>query len=200
MRHPFNYWFNLRHATHFVSVFPCVSVCLLWAAHPPLICFISGNTLSAAALKVCPHFPTVTQRAQMQRWQSESCKGGWVGVNEYLVVRKLRFWGRGVWFSSFLFSPILYAGEVSQCLLLQPQCLCAHVNMFLRMSPCPHTGARQCASYSHLRSISDEDMRVSIDCNFLRCCVPLSCFIRRLILISYAVGQPTALAAAQHNN
>ncbi len=46
----------------------------------------------------------------------------------------------------------------------------------------------------------DEDMRVSIDCNFLRCYVPLSGFIRRLIPISHAVGQPTAQAAAQDNS
>lgn len=76
----------------------------------------------------------------------------------------------------------------------------SYANMLSNVPSCPCTGVQQCASYSGSRSISDEDMRVSIDCNFLRRYVPLSCFIRRLIPISHAVGQPTAQAAAQDNN
>lgn len=74
------------------------------------------------------------------------------------------------------------------------------VNMFLSSASRARTGARQRASHSHLQSILDEDMRVGIDCNFLQCCVPLSCFIRRLIPISCAVGQPRAPVTSQDNH
>lgn len=65
-----------------------------------------------------------------------------MGVNEYTVVRKLRFGGEEFGFPHSFLTFIMYAlrmvmrcaGVVSVFVCV---CVCTYVNVFLRMPPCP---------------------------------------------------------------
>lgn len=188
MGHFFNYWCHFHYATQTVSL-PVGA----------LNCALTTDLCHVGKLYFSPRSdPTHTlrswhrkvQRGHDRTWLMTRCE---LGLHS--TMRKQRFEAR-----VFGFLRLLFVWFLKQPLQLMQLHFASRVNTFLSRPSCPRIGAWQCASHSHLQSILDEDMRVGIDCNFLQRYVPLSCFIRRLIPISYAVGQPTALAAAQDNS